>query len=198
MILAFFILMLIVIEGIDGTGKGTQIQMLTKSIPSAVFVKYPTPKFDILSRYLEKKLNLSKKSVFLTFLADIADDQPRIHQLLKEGKTVIMDRYVLSTIAYELDEFGQEKARRMVSELDLIKPDKIILLDIEIDQAMKRKANQKSPDRYEEDKKHLIKVRERFGDLYKERFLSTNWHRVDASRTIEQVHLDIMSLIGRK
>ena len=196
MILALLLFMLIVIEGIDGTGKGTQIDMLAKKMPNVVFVKYPTPKFGILTQYLERKTELSKKAVFLAFLADIADDQPRVQKLLDEGKTIIMDRYVLSTIAYELDEFGQDKAREIVKQIGLIKPDKIILLDIEINEAMKRKANQKSPDRYEEDKKHLTKVRERFAQLYKERFLSTNWHKVDTSKPINDVNSEIMRIIG--
>ncbi len=187
--------MLIVIEGVDGTGKGTQIELLKKEFPNAVFVKYPTPKFGILSEYLEKKVEISKKALFLTFLADIADDQPRIQKMLNKGKTIIMDRYVLSTIAYELGEIGQENAARIVDGVRLIKPDKIILLDIEIDKAMKRKANQKTPDRYEEDKKHLMQVREKFLSLMGERFLSTIWHKIDASKTIEEVHSEIVNLI---
>jgi dTMP kinase len=187
--------MLIVIEGIDGTGKGTQMDLLKKRFANAVFVKYPTEKFDILTRYLEKKVEISKKALFLTFLADIEDDQKRIRRLLDEGKLVIMDRYALSTIAYELGEVGHERAKKIVSELELIRPDKIILLDIEIDEAMKRKANQKTPDRYEEDKKHLARVREKFLSLMKERFLSTIWHKIDANKTIEEVHSEIVSLI---
>ncbi|MBU0585986.1 deoxynucleoside kinase, partial [Candidatus Micrarchaeota archaeon] len=88
--------MLIVIEGIDGCGKETQIKLLKEKLDFDLF-KYPTRNFSILTEYLEKKKEVSKKALFHLFLADIANEQEKV----AKSEFAILDRYVFSTIAYE-------------------------------------------------------------------------------------------------
>lgn len=179
--------MLVVIEGIDGCGKDTQINLLREKYPDAIIFKYPTKKFQMLNDYLEKKLELAPKSLFLLFLADISNEQKKIREALDEGKCVILDRYVFSTISYEVNEFLFPQAKKIVEGIGFIKPDKVILLDITPEVSQERKAKQKKLDRYEENLEYLRQVRENFIRLSEEQFLCRDWVRIDASKPVEDV-----------
>ncbi len=190
--------MLVVIEGIDGCGKGAQIDLLRKEFPEAKVFKYPTHTFQMLNDYLERKLELAPKSLFLLFLSDIANEQRKIKAALDEGKTVILDRYVFSTIAYEVNEFLYPQAKKIVEGIGFLKPDMVVLLDITPEVSQERKAKQKALDRYEEDMEYLRKVRGNFLRLYEERFLCEDWRKIDGSKSIEEVHREIAKALGKQ
>jgi dTMP kinase len=184
--------MLVVFEGIDGCGKETQIKLLREKNPDAVVFKYPTKSFQMLNDYLEKKVELSAKSIFLLFLSDIANEQGKVKEALDAGKLVILDRYVFSTISYELAEMHFPQAKKIVEGLNFLKPDMVVLLDITPEESQERKRKQKQLDRYEENREYLAKVRDNYLRLHEERFLTPNWHKVDASKSIADVHAQIM------
>ncbi len=183
--------MLIVFEGIDGCGKDTQIEMLRKELDFE-FMRYPTRNFGILNDYLEKKVKLSSKSLFHLFLADIANEQEK---LKGREKPVVLSRYVFSTIAYEVDGISYEQGKRIVEDTAFLKPDLVIYLDISAEISQARKSKQKDLDRYEEDKKYLSQVRANYLKLYEDKFLTTNWRLVDASKNIDAVHAEILNAL---
>jgi len=186
--------MLIVLEGIDGCGKDTQIRLLKENREFSLY-KYPTDNFQILTDYLERKITLEPKSLFLLFLADIAEQQKLIEDELKEGKTVILDRYVFSTIAYELGSVGYDNAKNIIEKTGFLKPDKVLLLDIPPSVSQERKKRQKELDRYEEDAKYLEKVRSNFLKLQEESFMAEKWYKIDASKDISSINKEILELI---
>lgn len=186
-------MVLVVIEGIDGVGKSTQINLLRQKLDCYVFA-YPTKKFRMLRDYLDKKTSIDPKSLFLLFLADIAEDQQNIKK--SKAKLVILDRYVFSTIAYELGRIPFAERKKIVESVGYLKPDMVILLDADPVISQKRKTMQKNPDRYEEKQEFLKTVRENFLKLKEERFLTTSWHRVDATSDVNSVHSEITKLIA--
>lgn len=188
--------MLLVLEGIDGCGKETQIRLLREKFPDAAVFKYPTKTFQMLNDYLEKKAELAPKSLFLLFLADIANEQKKVKEAMDSGKLVILDRYVFSTIAYEVNEFLYPQAKKIVEGIGFIRPDKVILLDITPDISQERKRKQKQLDRYEENKEYLGKVRENFLRLCEEKFLTPEWHKIDGSVEQDKAHAAIMKALG--
>jgi len=185
----------LVFEGVDGCGKETQIKMLKEKLDCVVF-KYPTQNYQMLNDYLEKKISPDPKALFLMFLADIADEQKKVEEALKEGKTVILDRYVFSTISYEVNGVDYENAKKIVERVNYLKPDMVILLDIDSKTSQERKAAQKKLDRYEENAEYLEKVRSNFLKLYDERFLDSAWVKIDASKSVGEVHQEIMKAIA--
>lgn len=188
--------MLVVFEGIDGSGKDTQIELLRKSF-SFEYFKYPTKKYSLLRDYLDKKISLDKKASFLLFLSDIANEQKELEQAANNSALVVVDRYVYSTIAYELGELGYEKSKMIVSELGYLKPDLVILLDIAPEIAQQRKNKQKQLDRYESDGEYLRKVREKFLRLAKENFHAKKWIVVDASLKAEEINQKIKAELAK-
>ncbi len=183
----------IVLEGLDGCGKDTQIELLKKTHEFCLF-QYPTSNFPLLREYLDGKAHLHPKSVFLLFLSDIANEQEKVASV--EGLAVL-NRYVHSTISYQLKGVGYEEAKAVVSEMGYIEPDLVILLDIPPEVAARRKAKQKTPDRYESDVEYLRGVRGRFLKLASEGFLAKKWAVVDASKPVEEVHAEIFSLLEK-
>lgn len=186
--------MLVVFEGIDGCGKETQIRLLREKRPDAAVFKYPTRSYQMLNDYLEKKVSIDPKSLFMLFLADIAEEQQKVKKALSENKLVVLDRYVFSTLAYEVNGISYERGKKIVESVGFLKPDKVILLDITPETSQERKRKQKELDRYEEDVAYLGTVRSNFLKLHGERFLTPNWHKIDAGKGIAAVHADIMKL----
>ncbi len=189
--------MLVVIEGIDGCGKGSQIELLKKQFPDAVLFKYPTHTFQMLNDYLERKVEIAPKSLFLLFLSDIANEQRKVKAALDDGKLVILDRYVFSTIAYEVNEFLYPQAKKIVEGIGFLKPDLVLLLDITPEVSQERKAKQKQLDRYEEDREYLRKVRDNFLRLHEESFLCERWVKIDGSMPVEKVHAAILDALPK-
>ncbi|MEW6722880.1 MAG: dTMP kinase [Candidatus Micrarchaeota archaeon] len=190
--------MLVVFEGIDGSGKETQIRLLKEALEgrgkTVKVLKYPTKNYQMLNDFLEKKVAIEPKALFLLFLADIAEDQKAVRKALAENDVVVLDRYVFSTIAYECNGIDHARGRRIVEGMEYLKPDKIVLLDIDPETSQARKKKQKELDRYEENIAYLEMVRSNYLRLLEERFLTPNWHKVDAGRPIEAVHAEIMRL----
>lgn len=97
--------MYIAIEGIDTAGKSTQIELLKKEFPKAVFIKEPG--FTPLGQKLRKIIfqdEITKKAELFLFLADRAET---VEKVIKPNlyKLIISDRSVISGIAYALEFF---------------------------------------------------------------------------------------------
>jgi len=180
--------MFVVVEGIDGSGKDTQIDLLRKEMEFAYF-KHPTKTFPTMRDYLDGKLLLDPKALFMLFLSDIANTQRSIAN--SKGMTIV-DRYVFSTIAYEIEGISYYGAKSIVETVGYFVPDKVILFDIPAQVAADRKKSQKKPDRYESNPGYLERVRERFLQLADDKFLTPNWTIIDASKSIEEVHRDFV------
>lgn len=105
--------MLIVLEGLDGAGKSTQVEKLKKYLSEKCsemeyihFPRYDAPIYgDLISRFLRGDFgslnNVHPQLVALLFAEDRHGAAPLIKEKLREGKTVLLDRYVYSNIAYQ-------------------------------------------------------------------------------------------------
>lgn len=102
----------IAVEGLDGCGKDTQIDLLKKrpELKDAVFTREPggTEAGDDIRTVLLKKGGLAPETQLLLFFAARAEHLAKvIRPALEKGKTVISNRFALSTIAYEVDAPGR-------------------------------------------------------------------------------------------
>ena len=103
--------MLIVLEGLDGAGKSTQVKMLDAYLQSAGqktkflhFPRYEAPIYgDLIARFLRGDFGgndaVHPQLVALLYSLDRIDAAPTIKSWLDEGYCVILDRYVYSNIA---------------------------------------------------------------------------------------------------
>lgn len=151
---------LLVLEGVDGSGTTTQghrlVHHLNEAGTPAVFTCQPSS--GELGQLLRKLMRLGGQgnitdpcAMALLFAADRLDHIARvIHPALDGGKTVVCDRYVLSSLAYQgsfvdVEWVAQLNARARPADLT-------ILVDVDVETAAKRRASRGGqPDQYEVD-----------------------------------------------
>lgn len=105
--------MLIVLEGLDGAGKSTQVRMLRHFLENECgrleyihFPRYDAPVYgELISRYLRGDFgsleSVHPQLVALLFAEDRHGAARMIRNVLDQGGTVLLDRYVYSNIAYQ-------------------------------------------------------------------------------------------------
>ncbi|MFH0817590.1 MAG: dTMP kinase [Candidatus Micrarchaeota archaeon] len=190
---------LICFEGIDGSGKGTQARNLIKKMPGSALFAYPDKNWPIgrvIANFLAKKVRLSPVHQFLLYSADIHKDQGKIEKLLKAGKTVILDRYLFSTLAYQgASGFGIKRGQKIIKELNFLAPDLTILLDINPRASVERKKKQNSSLERFEKEKFLGKVRKNYLMLAKRKFLSKKWLVVNGGEKPGKIAEEIRLLV---
>lgn len=117
--------MFIVLEGLDGAGKSTQIRMLRqlfadRGVESEYmhFPRFDSPVYgQLIARFLRGEFGgvqeVDPYLVALIFAGDRADAAPQIRQWLAEGKAVVLDRYVYSNVGFQCAKLpaGEERDR---------------------------------------------------------------------------------------
>ena len=105
--------MLVVLEGLDGAGKSTQVKKLRSYLESIFreleyihFPRYDAPVYgDLISRFLRGDFGTNEtvhpQLVALLFAEDRHGAAPGMKEKLAAGGTVLLDRYVYSNIAYQ-------------------------------------------------------------------------------------------------
>ncbi len=105
--------MLIVLEGLDGAGKSTQIELLRKyyeelgkEVRFLHFPRYDSPVYgDLIAKFLRGELGgideVHPYLIALLFAGDRGDAANMINEWLKSGFVVILDRYLYSNIAFQ-------------------------------------------------------------------------------------------------
>lgn len=131
---------LIVLDGIDGSGKSRQARMLAdwlrKKGKKVLFTHEPT-RSTKLGRYIEKRIRTgkdNKKELLRLYTEDrIQHIKNQILPALRQGKTVICDRYYYSTLAYQLPENRWKSYAK-----SFLKPDIAFICDVPAKTAMQR------------------------------------------------------------
>jgi dTMP kinase len=194
----------IVIEGGDGAGKDTQIDLLRKDLGEKDFVYTRDPGGTELGLKLREILqygkNVAKETEMLLFLASRAQLVSEIiRPNIQKGMNVICNRFDLSTIAYQI--FGREryemrefvKGASLFARGDMV-PDLVILLDVIPETALARLSKRAdAPTRFEQEKIH-------FHNRVREGYLAGVKHFpkvdiIDASRPIEEVYKDVKKAV---
>jgi dTMP kinase len=151
---------LIVLEGIEGVGKSTQLRHLLGRLESrglvARAVREPggTPAGDEIRRLLlDPASHLDERTEALLFMASRAQlVSDVIHPALARGEFVLADRFFLSTYAYQIAGRGlpEENVRRAnaLATGGLV-PDLTVLLDLPSGAGLERAAQRSAHDRIE-------------------------------------------------
>ena len=138
--------MFIAVEGIDGSGKSTTIKELKKFLEKKghTVVQTAEPTNLSIGRLIRDELKNSKsetpllhEKLGLMFAADRLDHlQKRVWPALKEKKTVLTDRYLFSSVAYQSTNVSYEWIKG-VNRFAML-PDILVFIDVSIDKALER------------------------------------------------------------
>jgi len=191
----------IVIEGIDGCGKTTQIDELSRWLPNsglinkeAKLITTREPGGSLLGKKIRELIldnnsdnKPSSLAELLLYSADRAEHVSKIiSPALKNNDWVISDRFSDSTLAYQ--GYGRNINRNIIKNIESIVcqgecPDLTFFLEISPEESILRRKNE-IPDRIEsEGVKFLEKVNQGFKLIAKEK----NWKVISASQSIQTI-----------
>ena len=145
--------MLVVLEGLDGAGKSTQVKRLKEYLTRRCgcleyihFPRYDAPVYgDLIGRFLKGEFGsigeVHPQLVALLFAEDRHGAAPAMREALSAGKTVLLDRYVYSNIAYQCAKLPEGADRNRLrnwifnteyGDFALPRPDLNLFLDVPI------------------------------------------------------------------
>ena len=192
----------IAFEGIDGSGKSTQIKILSEKLKKEghkVYITFePTdsPIGSMIRNIFSGRLTADDKTIAGLFVADRLDhllnETNGILKKLKDGYTVITDRYYFSSYAYhgvhvQVDWVIQANSL----SAQLLRPDVNIYIDVPPEISMERlNGGRHSMDLYET-LDNLTKVRNLYLDVIERLKNEENTVIIDGNRTIEEISSDI-------
>ena len=159
--------MFVVIEGLDGAGKSTQVKLLREAFAARGvsteylhFPRFEAPVYgELIARFLRGELGpvdgVDPRLVALLYAGDRQQAAPLIRGWLEEGKAVIVDRYVHSNIAYQCakteDPVRSEALRKWLLELEygvngIPRPDLALFLNVPFDFTVRKLTEQRTGD----------------------------------------------------
>ncbi len=201
----------IVIEGIDGSGKTTQINQLSKWLNSTNLIPENNqlvitrePGGTQLGKYirsllLDSSLENSPNSIteLLLYAADRAQHVNEIiRPSLNKGDWIISDRFCGSTLAYQ--GYGRKLDIQLIKDLETIAtqgiaPDLTFLLDITVDESIKRRISRRDDRIEKEGREFLSNVSLGFKALSEDK----KWKKISAMQSKEAIIADMKSEIKK-
>ncbi|MFQ6107408.1 MAG: dTMP kinase [Thermoplasmata archaeon] len=191
----------ITVEGIDGCGKTTMAKFTTKWLESrgfdAVYTVEPTSTWigDSVKRGFSEPVGAFTEA--LLFMADRAEHTSQIRKWVSEGRIVVSDRYVDSTLAYQGASLRMEGIENAVDWLKaasrpyVLVPDMTIFLRIDPALAMKRISGRPKMTKFET-AEFLVEVDKVYEGLSRseERF-----RIIEAAQPLNKVKSDIVRVL---
>ena len=188
---------IIVLEGLDKSGKTTQSKLLVdyiSSVTSLKAVQMNFPNYSTFSgieihRHLKGQTLYNPHALHVLFTLNRYEEKPVIERLIGDGSIVVMNRYYQSNIIYGLAD-GITRHEWLESlDREMPQANLIIILDISVEESMSRNPN---PDVNEQDKNYLRKVRSyfiKYADAY-------GWKIVNAgNKSKEEIHREVVKIV---
>jgi len=198
----------IVLEGIEGAGKTTQLPLLRDYLTSLGLHVITTlePGGTAVGRHIREVI-LDPRHKDMTSVAELllyhAARAQHVEELvrptLKSGSWVLCDRFSDSTLAYQ--GYGRGLDRNLLERLDGIStgglvPDLVLILDLDVETGLNRNSDAGKRDRMElESIEFHKKVREGFHQIVKEKPHAV---LVSAEGTPEDIHARVREVVHKR
>lgn len=203
--------MFIVLEGIDGAGKGRQRNELIKNFDKQS-IDYGTIDFpdhsgvlykELIHPAIHNELDLSPKALMLSFILDQMLWQDRITpSKTSKDNHFIVDGYFTTTLVYQciLEEvFVLQDALELADRFEITMPDLNVFLDVDPEIAMQRKGleegHDEGLDRYEGNIEKQKKIRGGFLELANNNIFG-EWAIIDGNGSIDEVRESILDRLN--
>lgn len=193
----------IVFEGIDGAGTSTQIKKICEKNPQKFFqtaepTSLETGKF--LRRMLSGEFSVDEKTNSFLFAADRAEHlygKNGIIEQINNGKTVISDRYLFSSLAYQSISCGEELPKLLNSTFPL--PEILFFFEIDPEISLKRvdSRNEKKEiyEKIETQKKIAMEYEKIISEYENNPSCTMKIIRIDATKSIDEISETISKII---
>jgi dTMP kinase len=217
----------IVIEGIDGAGKGTQTDLLARAFDQRgiPFVKFGFPRYEssfgrLIARFLNGEFGplpaVDAHFSALLYAGDRFEAKPDLEAALNSGRTVVTDRYIASNLAHQAARVPAERRAEFTSWLRQLEygtyglpvEDLVIYLRVPAQEGHRlvglksaRSYTAKSRDLQESDVLHLRGA----AGVYDELAQAPNWvtiecfdSRSEKLRSPEEIHRDLLEAVDAR
>jgi dTMP kinase len=187
---------IIVIEGSDKAGKGTQSRLLVDALKLSGkvcviidFPDYTTPIGTEIRAFLDGKRNYPNELKHILFSANRWEKKREIESMVDNGTIIIINRYYQSNLAYGISN-GLNINWLLNLDKGLPKEDLVIVLEVSSKISYKRTAAEYN-DTFEKDQKLMADVHKNYRILARK----FKWKIINGEKNREEVHQDIMKVI---
>ena len=190
--------MIIVFEGGDQAGKKPQSALLEKRLKAAKiktklfsFPDYSTPIGKEISKYLHAKIKFSPQVIHCLLAANRWEKLDEIKKAQEKNSIIIMNRYRESNLVYGMAN-GLKLDWLENLDIGLPKSDLVIVLDVSQSESFSRKRSNR--DRFEKNRAFSQQI----SKIYRKMAKQKRWKMVDATKSKQDVHENIMRIFGKK
>lgn len=192
----------IVIEGLDGSGKSAQVDLVVNFLKEkgkeVVITKEPTADSESgrkVKQALRHEISVGPLELQSLYVQDRKEHlENKVIPALKQGKFVVSSRYAFSTFAYGGSD-GLDVDLLVEMNKNFLLPDLTIIVDVPAESCMERIENRGEAKELFEKKEKLEKVREIYNSLP---FKFENIIAVNGEKSIEEVFEDIKNILNLK
>src|SRR5436309_11077474 len=217
---------LIAVEGIDGSGKRTQVERLTLALKARGYSIYSTgfPQYEswfgkMIGQFLNGDLgsleNVDPHFTALLYAGDRFEAKPKLEAALNNGQIVLVDRYVGSNLAHQTARVTPEKRAEFMSWIEhleygiygLPREDLILYLRVAPSEAQKL-VGQKSKRSYTAAKQDILEASlrhlEQAADMYDLLARKAPWVTIEcfdaargALRSPKEIAQDVLAAVNK-
>ena len=192
----------IAFEGLDGSGKSTQIAPLAKKLEEAGLKVYTTAeptgsRIGLMIRDIFKhKMEADHRTIAALYAADrlehLLNKKDGIIKKLEEGCTVITDRYYFSSYAYHGTHMDMNWVINLNSlSADMLRPDLNVFIDVPIDVCVQRLNKGRKLTELYEDEVNLNNVRKKYFEAFEDQEEKERIAIIDGNRSPEYIAGDV-------
>jgi dTMP kinase len=199
----------IAFEGLDGSGKSTQIKPLADKLKEQGFKIYTTAEPTksriglLIKDIFNHKMEADHRTIAALYAADrlehVLNKTDGILKKLDEGYTVISDRYYFSSYAYHgthMDIDWVISANSLTA--DLLRPDLNIFIDVPIEVCIQRLNQGRSSAELYETEENLKNVREKYFEAFEKMKGKEKILIIDGNRPADLIARDIWKEVSKK
>jgi len=190
--------MIIVIEGGDQAGKLTQSTLLEKALRKRKiktklfhFPDYDTPIGKEIRKYLDGKRKFPPQVIHCLLAANRWEKLDQIKTAQDKNSVLIMNRYYHSNLVYGMANGMKSKWLENL-DIGLPKADLVILLDVTQKESFHRQKTHR--DKFEKNEEFLRRISKIYRTVAKKK----HWKIIDASKTKQEVHEEILKIFTKK
>lgn len=195
------------LEGIDGSGKSTQLKLLAQKLEAAGHpcrrTCEPTggPMGKLLRQVLTGQIQCDSRVVAPLFVADRLDHllnrETGICQALEQGITVLTDRYYFSSYAYQSVDLPLEwviEANRPCAEI--LRPTATLFIDVTPELALERITQNRESTELFETKDRLTRTREQYFRAFEAQKEAERVIILPGDKVVEELAQDIFDRVA--
>ena len=195
-------------EGLDGSGKSTQVKILADKLKKQGLKIYATAEptnsriGSILKDIFKHKMEADHRTIAALYAADRLDHllnkTEGILKKMEEGYSVITDRYYFSSYAYHGVHMAMEWVIQANSlSADLLRPDLNIYIDISPEISIKRLNKGRNSTQLYETIENLENVREKYFEAFETLKSKETVFITDGNRPAEEISKDVWNEVSR-